>query len=73
MKSAEAALDFYRHAFGAGVLTCSRDTEGRITHAEIHIADRTQSSSSVPHARILNHRQPPGIANFYPATGGGCL
>ncbi len=61
VKSAETALEFYRDAFGAAVLTCVRDAEGRITHAEIQIGD----------SRLMLMDEFPEMQIFSPESLGG--
>ena len=55
VKSAEAALAFYRAAFGAAELMCIRDSEGRVMHAEIQIGDsRLMLMEECPEMQILS-------------------
>jgi PhnB protein len=39
IKDAASAIDFYKQTFGAKVLLCLAETEGKIGHAEIQIGD----------------------------------
>lgn len=53
--NAEAALEFYRRAFGAAELMCVRDSGGRVTHAELQIGDsRLMLIDEYPEMQILS-------------------